>query len=518
MNTQNQSKVVPIAIGAVLGIVVGSAALWLIAVLFRPSKPATVDVPQPNTAPTAAPQQPVVQTPAAPTPRVEVHPSETPPPQPVAPTVAAELASDLSMPPEKVFEIQNKLKMIGIAFHNMNDVTRGRGDRRVSEGLSWRVQLLPFLEELPLYERFRLNEPWDSPHNLQLLAHMPDIYQSGDDNEQTHFLVFGGDRLLFQPGRPFSVRLARDGTSKTLLAVHTGAGKAVPWTKPDDLQFEPNSPLRGIGPINGRIEGVMLDISPISLPADVAPTTFAAIVTPASNELIDSSIFRASRDAIQSQAAAGSRRARGRLGADLMEFEQRIRNVGRAMHDAHNAQRQFPAAAGYMMLDGKPGPPISWRVILLPWMEEQALAKRYDRKAAWDSPANRELLQYMPENFAHPADKDTEKTRIQVFTGPGTPFEARVDEANQRPMGFNFRDLADGTSKTIMAVCTGADRAVPWTEPRDVVFDESKTLESLGTIDSKGIPVMMFDGSVRMVNPDVDPQVFKSMVLMNDGK
>ena len=60
--------------------------------------------------------------------------------------------------------------------------------------------------------------------------------------------------------------------------------------------------------------------------------------------------------------------------------------------------------------------------------------------------------------------------------------------------------------------------AKPPPEPRDMAFDLDKPLTALGTIDPTGIHVAMFDGSVRVLEPDVDPQVFKSMVLENDGK
>ena len=41
---------------------------------------------------------------------------------------------------------------------------------------SWRVLLLPFIEQQALYEEFRLDEPWDSPHNIALLPRMPLTY------------------------------------------------------------------------------------------------------------------------------------------------------------------------------------------------------------------------------------------------------------------------------------------------------------------------------------------------------
>jgi len=42
--------------------------------------------------------------------------------------------------------------------------------------LSWRVAILPFIEEEALYKRFKLDEPWDSPHNIALLKEMPQTY------------------------------------------------------------------------------------------------------------------------------------------------------------------------------------------------------------------------------------------------------------------------------------------------------------------------------------------------------
>ena len=40
-------------------------------------------------------------------------------------------------------------------------------------GLSWRVAILPYLEQDTLYKQFKLDEPWDSPHNKKLIRQMP---------------------------------------------------------------------------------------------------------------------------------------------------------------------------------------------------------------------------------------------------------------------------------------------------------------------------------------------------------
>src|SRR2546426_8412471 len=41
---------------------------------------------------------------------------------------------------------------------------------------SWRVLLLPYIEQDALFKQFKLDEPWDSPHNIQLLPKIPSTY------------------------------------------------------------------------------------------------------------------------------------------------------------------------------------------------------------------------------------------------------------------------------------------------------------------------------------------------------
>ena len=47
--------------------------------------------------------------------------------------------------------------------------------------LSWRVAILPQLGYQSLYDRFRKDEPWDSPHNLALLPEMPPEFSCPGD-------------------------------------------------------------------------------------------------------------------------------------------------------------------------------------------------------------------------------------------------------------------------------------------------------------------------------------------------
>ena len=114
--------------------------------------------------------------------------------------------------------------------------------------LSWRVLLLPFVGQKDLYDRFQQDEPWDSPHNLRLLEHMPPVYAPPPGKVgrmppyHTVCHVFVGPGAAFEG--PHGLRLKADfpdGTSHTLLVVETG--KPVPWTKPEDLPYDPYGPL-----------------------------------------------------------------------------------------------------------------------------------------------------------------------------------------------------------------------------------------------------------------------------------
>ena len=75
-------------------------------------------------------------------------------------------------------EALNDLKHMALAMHNHYDVNRkfpaaASRDANGKKLLSWRVHVLPYLGQVELYESFRLDEPWDSPHNTALLQNMP---------------------------------------------------------------------------------------------------------------------------------------------------------------------------------------------------------------------------------------------------------------------------------------------------------------------------------------------------------
>lgn len=147
----------------------------------------------------------------------------------------------------------NNLKQMGIAFHMYHtDYKRLPSDVYSPDGkplLSWRVLILPYMEQDPLYKLFKLDEPWDSPNNKKLLANMPSFYAPvGVETKEPHttfYQGFVGKGCAFEPNQKVTFAHFIDGTTHTILLVE--AGEPVPWTKPGDMPYVTGQPFPKLG-------------------------------------------------------------------------------------------------------------------------------------------------------------------------------------------------------------------------------------------------------------------------------
>ncbi|MFO1021397.1 MAG: DUF1559 domain-containing protein [Planctomycetales bacterium] len=156
-------------------------------------------------------------------------------------------------------------------------------DKDGKQLLSWRVHLLPFIDQEPLYKQFHLDEPWNSPRNRKLLDKMPDVYRSrgiSSIEPLTGFVLFDHPAMYdISMGGP-AIQQIRDGTSNTLLVVEASPELAVPWTRPTDISFNPAQPLNAIGALpadgfwGGFADGTVRRIRP-----DIKPDLFRALLT-----------------------------------------------------------------------------------------------------------------------------------------------------------------------------------------------------------------------------------------------
>ena len=180
----------------------------------------------------------------------------------------------------------NNMKRIGLGMHNYASVNRRFppayvADKNGKPLLSWRVLILPYVDQDNLFREFHLDESWDSEHNKTLLAKMPNVYKAlGStvvDQWKTNYLTVRGVDTIFSGKTPCTFGSIRDGTSNTVMTVEVSDARAVEWTRPDDIEFNPQNPVDGlvglrengflIGVADGSTRFVQLPKSPETLNA-----------------------------------------------------------------------------------------------------------------------------------------------------------------------------------------------------------------------------------------------------------
>jgi hypothetical protein len=217
----------------------------------------------------------------------------------------------------------NNLKQIGLATINHADTNNGTivpsvvYDKTGKPLYSWRVLILPYVEQPFLYDKFKLDEPWDSPNNLPLVKQMPRsfAYPQREQDERdglTYYQVVDGPGAVFDstlpaPGTLVAMQLSNarsgivtvyrspqvisyptgipDGASNTFLIVE--ARDPVPWTSPRDLSYGPNKPLPSFGlPSQDDFNALMADASIRRIPLKTKEATLRAFITRNGNEVI----------------------------------------------------------------------------------------------------------------------------------------------------------------------------------------------------------------------------------------
>lgn len=190
-----------------------------------------------------------------------------------------------------------------------------------------------------------------------------------------------------------------------------------------------------------------------------------------------------------------------------------LRQMGIAMHNYNSVNNnRIPARAA---INGKDGQPLlSWRVALLPYLEQDNLYRQFHLDEPWDSPHNKALIPVLPRVFVHPsADPSVAAqgmTHYRAVTGPMSAFEP----CNGVPPGIP-QSIPDGTSNTIMLA--EATDPVIWTKPDELAFEPGGPLPRLGLSPGRPFQVLMWDGSVRSVSPSVSRATLENALMANDG-
>ena len=189
---------------------------------------------------------------------------------------------------------ENHLKLIGLAMHGYHDVQGALPSNLLTKegkpGLSWRVAILPFLDQQDeLYKQFKLDEPWDSENNLKLADAIPKIYfpiRGRAEKGQTFYQMFAGKSTLLDPsGKGISLAAVTDGLSNTFMVVE--GAKPVIWTKPDDLPFDGKEVPKLGGMFDGEFHALFGDGAVRRLPKGLDADVLKALIDRQDGQVID---------------------------------------------------------------------------------------------------------------------------------------------------------------------------------------------------------------------------------------
>ena len=197
-----------------------------------------------------------------------------------------------------------------------------------------------------------------------------------------------------------------------------------------------------------------------------------------------------------------------KYGRSRTTCKQNLKAIGVALHSYHDSNAHFPAAYSSSR------PPHSWRVALLPWLDQQPLFEKYTTTEAWNSKTNSPLLQARPLVYACPEVSDPRLTSYQAAVSSRTPWPWDTPS--------RFQDFTDGSSNTLMLFDVH-DPEVEWTRPKDLTLQQATEAVQNGQghhpgSERTGINVLLADGSVRYVSRNISPEILHSLLTPNGGR
>jgi len=216
-------------------------------------------------------------------------------------------------------------------------------------------------------------------------------------------------------------------------------------------------------------------------------------------------------DADRFAAILSSPLAMARAAATKSQCINNIKQIMLAMANYHSNANSFPPA---YKADTAGKPLLSWRVLILPYIEQNDLYKEFHLDEAWDSPHNKALIARMPAVYRCPSlsaeNARQFKTTYLTPRGKSTMFPGAT--------GLKIKDITDGTSNTIAVVDAGDDRAVVWTAPDDWVVEGTIKPETVLNHHAEGSTTGLADGSARFLKTTIKPMVLHQLLTPSGGE
>lgn len=197
-----------------------------------------------------------------------------------------------------------------------------------------------------------------------------------------------------------------------------------------------------------------------------------------------------------------------REAARRTQCKNNLKQIGLAMFNYESTYTYFPAAH----LDDENGRPrLSWRVSVLPYIDEAPRYNAYNMNVAWDSPTNSPLMSPLPHAYICPSHSipGSVNTAYATITGPDTMLGDGTC--------WKIAECTDGLSNTLLVV-EACQANIPWMKPQDLSQTALPPMGAPSGISSNhfgGAHVLMADGSVRYISNHVDQNIINALVTRN---
>jgi type II secretory pathway pseudopilin PulG len=198
-----------------------------------------------------------------------------------------------------------------------------------------------------------------------------------------------------------------------------------------------------------------------------------------------------------------------REAARRMSCVNNMKQIALAMHNYHSTYNSFPPA---YTTDAEGQPLHSWRTLLLPYMDQQALYAQIDLSKPWDDPVNLPYNSIVIPIYACPSGQvdSPEKTCYQVIVDPSSIFNG--------PAACTMNSITDGTSNTLLVTETASESAVPWMAPQDTDLPAFLAGQANRGNHIGGANAALADGAVKFLSSSLDLQTATSLVSKNGGE
>lgn len=201
-----------------------------------------------------------------------------------------------------------------------------------------------------------------------------------------------------------------------------------------------------------------------------------------------------------------------------------LKYIGIALYNYHDEYGSLPPA-----ILATNDTEVSWRVLMLPYLDQAALYKRYDQGTPWNAGVNQPVSRTPVPEYLCPSIPHAIKPSADQYAP--TDYAALVGDETAFPSGrtVTFNEIADGTSHTLLIV-EAAQMGIRWAEPKDidVPFASEKVRGQrkgggplnplLSSEHAGGAHALLADGSVRFISENIDPEILRGMTTRAGGE